>query len=108
MSGRVYKGLLGAFLAGGLMAAPAAAQAAEATSFEAVARTAEPAPDLDALAATFANDCNRSRREIDRARCRAMQSYVGQKLPSACTRWRWTVPTWSRCRATTPPSRASA
>ena len=83
MSGRVYKGLLGAFLAGGLMAVPAAASAApEATSFEAVARTAEPAPDLDALAATFANDCNRSRREIDRARCRAMQSYVGQKLPN--------------------------
>ena len=84
MSGRVYKGLLGAFLAGGLMAVSApgvdAMAAPEATSFEAIARTAEPAPDLDALAATFANDCNRSRREINRARCRAMQSFVGQKL----------------------------
>jgi hypothetical protein len=86
MSGRVYKGLLGAFLAGGLMAVSApnvdAMAAPEATSFEAIARTAEPAPDLDALAATYAADCNRSRREIDRARCRAMQSFVGQKLPN--------------------------
>jgi hypothetical protein len=83
MSGRVYKGLLGACFAGGLMAMPPAVSAApEATSFEAVARTAEPAPDLDALAASFANDCTRSRREIDRARCRAMQSFVGQKLPN--------------------------
>jgi hypothetical protein len=82
MSVRVYRGLLGTFLAGGLMAVPAVALAApEATSYEAVARTAEPAPDVDALAATFANDCSRSRREIDRARCRAMQSFAGQKLP---------------------------
>jgi hypothetical protein len=76
MSARVRKGLIL-----GLVAFGGGAHAAgEATSFEALARTAEVAPEVDALAATFGDDCARSRREIDRARCRGMQSFVQEKM----------------------------
>jgi hypothetical protein len=62
--------------------APAPSQAAgEATTFEAAARNAEDVPDLAALVSSLSGDCARARREIDRARCRGMQSFLGSKLP---------------------------
>jgi hypothetical protein len=85
MSGRVRRGLLvGLVMAGGGALGPSIVQTAsaagEAASFEAVARTAEVAPETDALAATFGEDCSKSRREIDRSRCRGMQTFVQEKM----------------------------
>jgi hypothetical protein len=58
------------------------AQAAETpATFEEAARTAAAAPELDALVAPYLDDCSKARREIDRARCRGMMSFVQGKLP---------------------------
>jgi hypothetical protein len=59
----------------------AAARAAEPASFEEAARNAASAPELDALVAPFLDDCAKARREIDRARCRGMQTFVEGTLP---------------------------
>src|SRR5688572_17662354 len=56
---------------------PAAAE----RTFESLAEVAVPAPNADALVAPFAEDCERSRREIDRARCRGTLSFLRAKLP---------------------------
>jgi hypothetical protein len=50
-------------------------------TFEDLLANAETAPTADALAAPFAEDCERARREIDRARCRGTQSFLRAKLP---------------------------
>jgi hypothetical protein len=50
-------------------------------TFESLSEVAVPAPKADALVAPFAEDCERSRREIDRARCRGTQSFLRAKLP---------------------------
>jgi hypothetical protein len=61
---------------------PAKAEPSDkASSFEALLRTAEPAPKADALVAPFAEDCGHARREIDRARCRGTQAFLLQRLP---------------------------
>jgi hypothetical protein len=69
-------------LIGLLVGAGPALAAGEATSFEAAARTAEEVPDLEALVSSMSGDCERARREIDRARCRGMKSFVGARLPN--------------------------
>ena len=56
--------------------------AGEATTFEAAARNAEEVPDLGALVSSLSSNCSSARREIDRARCRGMQSFLGAKLPN--------------------------
>src|SRR5688572_11536766 len=66
----------------GLLASAGVARAAEATSFEVVARSAEEVPDLAALVSSMSGDCERARREIDRARCRGMQSVLSSRLPN--------------------------
>jgi hypothetical protein len=69
-------------ICGGLGVALAArAQAAEATSFEDAAKNAAAAPAIDALVAPYLDDCSKARREIDRVRCRGMQTFVQEKLP---------------------------
>ncbi|HEY0705281.1 MAG TPA: hypothetical protein VGG33_00700 [Polyangia bacterium] len=78
------------FAGAGAMAAPPAAlatgqapppAAATERTFESLAQAAVPAPNADALVAPFSEDCERSRREIDRARCRGTQSFLRAKLP---------------------------
>jgi hypothetical protein len=63
-------------------AATPAEPAAATDSFEASLAAAEPAPKAEALAAPFAEDCTRARREIDRARCRGTQSFLRARLPN--------------------------
>jgi hypothetical protein len=75
-------GLRGVALLGLLGAGGPALAAGEATSFEAAARTAEEVPDLEALVSSISGDCERARREIDRARCRGMQSFLSSRLPN--------------------------
>ena len=57
------------------------AAAADASTFEEAAKNAAAAPELDALVAPYLEDCAKSRREIDRARCRGMRSFVKDTLP---------------------------
>ena len=59
----------------------AAVRAAEPGSFEDAAKDAATAPELDALVAPYLDDCAKARREIDRARCRGMQTFVQGTLP---------------------------
>jgi hypothetical protein len=72
---------LAAVLGGWLSLEAVSAAPAEDNTFEGLARTAAIAPDPDALAAPFAEDCARARREIDRARCRGTQNYLRGSLP---------------------------
>jgi hypothetical protein len=67
---------------GVLMAATEADGAADPSSFEEVAKQAAAAPELETLVAPYLDDCAKARREIDRARCRGMQSFVNDKLPN--------------------------
>jgi hypothetical protein len=57
------------------------AHAAEAASFEEAARTAATAPAIESLVAPYLDDCTKARREIDRVRCRGMQTFVQKNLP---------------------------
>jgi hypothetical protein len=59
-----------------------AARAADPASFEEAAKDAATAPELDALVAPYLDDCSKARREIDRARCRGMRSFVNDSLPN--------------------------
>ncbi|HEY0711315.1 MAG TPA: hypothetical protein VGF45_01480, partial [Polyangia bacterium] len=89
LSAVVFSGVL--FAGAGAMAAPPAGLGPSQTpppsdksterAFESLAEVAVPAPNADALVAPFAEDCERSRREIDRARCRGTQSFLRAKLP---------------------------
>ena len=79
MSGLVRASLL---ICGGFgLAFSSRAQAAEAASFEDAARTAAAAPAIESLVAPYLDDCTKARREIDRVRCRGMQTFVQKKLP---------------------------
>jgi hypothetical protein len=75
----------GAAMAAALATPPArpapAAVGKTSASFEELLRQATAAPDAETLAAPFAEDCERSRREIDRARCRGTQDFLRAKLP---------------------------
>src|SRR5688572_16791859 len=92
MGGKMVSTLVfGSFLAAAGAAfavAPAAAptptpgaSAPQSLSFEELVKQSVPAPTADALVAPFAEDCERSRREIDRARCRGTQAFLRAKLP---------------------------
>lgn len=61
--------------------ARAAAEASTADSFEARARGAIRAPDLDTLLAPFVESCGAEMRELDRARCRSTTAFLRQHLP---------------------------
>jgi hypothetical protein len=65
-----------------LLVATQPADAADSSSFEQVAKQAVPAPELGTLVAPYLADCAKARREIDRARCWGMQSFVREKLPN--------------------------
>ncbi len=54
----------------------------EATSFEALLGEAMPAMDLATLMVPFLEDCTGARRQIDKARCRGMTSFLRQTMPS--------------------------
>jgi hypothetical protein len=78
--------VFGGFLVGAAGAALAIAPADQAPTkaqgtFEDLVRQAAPAPTAEALVAPFSEDCERSRREIDRARCRGTQTFLREKLP---------------------------
>lgn len=54
----------------------------ENTSFEALLGEAMPAMDLATLIVPFLEDCTGARRQIDKARCRGMTSFLRQTMPS--------------------------
>jgi hypothetical protein len=54
----------------------------DAASFEAVAGTARRTNDVATLLAPFVDRCDGEKREIDKLRCRATQSYLRKTLPS--------------------------
>lgn len=58
-----------------------AAAAAPATTFEAVLRDAVPTGDLGTLLATWADNCDGEKRELDRVRCRAARGYLRKVIP---------------------------
>lgn len=97
MSRQSLKTSFSAVFLGGVFTLTAAAAAAPTTasppaldnaaalkgteSFESLVAAAVAAPSADALIAPFAQDCERSRREIDRSRCRGTQSFLRARLP---------------------------
>jgi hypothetical protein len=79
--------LVGAATASAALVAPASEPPPQSQgTFEDLVGQSAPAPTADALVATFAEDCERSRREIDRARCRGTQAFLREKLPKKLLR----------------------
>jgi hypothetical protein len=73
--------LLFAWAPGLAHAAAPSPHSATADSFEARARGAVRAPDLDTLLAPFVESCGGDMRELDRARCRSTTAFLRQRLP---------------------------
>jgi hypothetical protein len=59
----------------------AAAEAAPAESYEALAKTATRTKDVATLLGAFVDRCDAEKRVVERARCRATQSYLRGVLP---------------------------
>src|SRR2546430_15373778 len=56
------------------------AQAAQGSTFEEVAMQAAPVTDLGMLVSPFVDDCRRSKREPERARCLAVRAFLHRDL----------------------------